>query len=199
MTKGHNVERKGFTGELWRSIEDVYAGILAHPFLQGLTYCTLSEERFRYYVLHTTFGPQTLFLVMSRAGLTDTAFKMIWRSGVTFLRLDQPLHFHCNDETGWDAAGDDEIELEFGVDNDPLPLFKGSWDYADTGEDWPDFTHQVRSAVFARAGGQVRSIGFGTQITLVVEETGDFEAGSPDVGFVGALSASDALSEESAV
>lgn len=44
------MERKGFTGELWRSIEDVYAGILAHPFLQGLTDGTLSEERFRYYV-----------------------------------------------------------------------------------------------------------------------------------------------------
>ena len=145
---------------------------------------------------HTTFGPQTVFLSLSRAGLTDTAFKVGWRSGITFLRLDQPLHFHCNDETGWDWPGDDEIELEFGADNDPLPLFKGNWDDADTGEDWPDFTQQVRNSVFARAGGQVRSIGFSSQITLVVEETGDIDASSPNVGFIGALSASDALSEE---
>ena len=43
--------RKGFTGELWRSIEDVYAQILAHPFLTGLTDGTLAEECFRFYVL----------------------------------------------------------------------------------------------------------------------------------------------------
>ncbi len=141
---------------------------------------------------HTTFGPQTVFLRLRRSRDTDTAFTMSWRSGVTFLRLDQPLNFHCNDETGWDLAGADEIELEFGADSDPLPLFKGNWDDADTGEDWPDFTQQVRNAVFARAGGPVGSIGFSSQLSLVVEETGDIEAGSPNVGFIEALGASDA-------
>ncbi len=34
-------------------------------------------------VPHTTFGPQTVFLSPSRAGLTDTAFKVGWRSGIT--------------------------------------------------------------------------------------------------------------------
>ncbi len=46
--------RGGFTGELWHSIESIYARILAHPFLQGLTDGTLTEEGFRYYVLQRT-------------------------------------------------------------------------------------------------------------------------------------------------
>ena len=44
-------ERKGFTNELWRSITSIYDDILAHPFLRGLTDGTLTEERFRFYVL----------------------------------------------------------------------------------------------------------------------------------------------------
>jgi thiaminase (transcriptional activator TenA) len=45
------MERKGFTNELWRSIVTIYNEILAHPFLRGLTDGTLTEERFRFYVL----------------------------------------------------------------------------------------------------------------------------------------------------
>ena len=45
------VEREGFTGELWRSIGDVYGEILDHPFLRGLTDGTLPEENFKHYVL----------------------------------------------------------------------------------------------------------------------------------------------------
>ena len=148
---------------------------------------------------HTTFGPQKVFLRLERSRDTDTAFTMLWQSGVTFLRLDQPLHFHCNDETGWDWPGDDEIALEFGADSDPLPLFKGNWDDADTGEDWPDFTQQVRNAVFARASGKVRSVSFSSQLSIVVEETGDIDAGSPNVSFINKLGAADNTIEERSV
>ena len=51
----HSDGREGFTGELWRSIENIYAQILAHPFLRGLTDGTLSEERFRFYILQDAF------------------------------------------------------------------------------------------------------------------------------------------------
>ncbi len=44
-------QRAGFTGELWRSIDGIYAGILAHPFLRGLTDGTLPADRFEHYVL----------------------------------------------------------------------------------------------------------------------------------------------------
>ena len=43
--------REGFTGELWRSIEEIYGEILDHPFLRGLTDGTLPEENFEHYVL----------------------------------------------------------------------------------------------------------------------------------------------------
>ena len=49
-------QRAGFTGELWRSIDGIYAGILAHPFLRGLTAGTLPADRFEHYVLQSTLS-----------------------------------------------------------------------------------------------------------------------------------------------
>ncbi len=51
MVENRAVLREGFTGQLWRSIEDIYTQIRVHPFLAGLTDGTLAEERFRFYVL----------------------------------------------------------------------------------------------------------------------------------------------------
>jgi thiaminase (transcriptional activator TenA) len=59
--------REGFTGELWRSIEDIYAGILTHPFLTGLTSGTLAEERFRYYVLQDAFSIRKKSALLGKA------------------------------------------------------------------------------------------------------------------------------------
>jgi hypothetical protein len=49
--------REGYTGELWRSIEGLYAEILAHPFLQGLIAGTLAKDRFRFYVVQSSGAP----------------------------------------------------------------------------------------------------------------------------------------------
>ena len=51
MTEVATTGREGFTGELWRSIEDIYGEVLDHPFLRGLTDGTLPEENFEHYVL----------------------------------------------------------------------------------------------------------------------------------------------------
>ncbi|HVE99809.1 MAG TPA: hypothetical protein VNA27_00500 [Rubrobacteraceae bacterium] len=67
MTEHHGVSRKGFTGELWRSIEGVYAEILAHPFLTGLTDGTLAEERFRFYVLQDAFSIRKKSALLGKA------------------------------------------------------------------------------------------------------------------------------------
>jgi thiaminase/transcriptional activator TenA len=69
MTENHGVLRKGFTGELWRSIEGVYAEILAHPFLTGLTDGTLAEERFRFYVLQDALYLREYARALSLAGV----------------------------------------------------------------------------------------------------------------------------------
>ena len=51
MSEVATTGREGFTGELWRSIEDIYGEMLDHPFLRGLTDGTLPEENFEHYVL----------------------------------------------------------------------------------------------------------------------------------------------------
>src|SRR5713101_1582669 len=40
-----------FSAELWRSIEPIYAEILAHPFVRGLTDGSLPREAFRFYAV----------------------------------------------------------------------------------------------------------------------------------------------------
>lgn len=40
-----------FRDELWSAIDEIYAEILAHPFLQGLTDGSLPAEAFRHYVV----------------------------------------------------------------------------------------------------------------------------------------------------
>ncbi len=55
MAEVYTTGREGFTGALWRSIEGIYPEILAHSFLRGLTDSTLTEERFRFYVLQDAY------------------------------------------------------------------------------------------------------------------------------------------------
>ncbi len=43
--------RRRFTQELWGAGRHIYASIIAHPFIRGLTDGTLGEERFRFYVV----------------------------------------------------------------------------------------------------------------------------------------------------
>jgi thiaminase/transcriptional activator TenA len=64
--------RRGFTGELWGSIEDIYAGILAHPFLQGLNDGTLPEESFRYYVLQDVLYLREYARALSLVGVRSS-------------------------------------------------------------------------------------------------------------------------------
>src|SRR5207249_4507718 len=40
-----------FTDELWRGIEPIYAAILRHPFLRGLTDGSLPRESFQFYAV----------------------------------------------------------------------------------------------------------------------------------------------------
>lgn len=54
MAEKNNFRDRGFTGDLWRSIDLIYVEILAHPFLQGLTDGTLPEDCFRHYVTQST-------------------------------------------------------------------------------------------------------------------------------------------------
>lgn len=61
--------REGFTGELWRSVEGIYARILAHPFLRGLTDGSLPADRFEHYVLQDALYLRDYARALALAGV----------------------------------------------------------------------------------------------------------------------------------
>src|SRR3954449_10372815 len=69
MTEATMSSRGGYTSELWRSIENIYAEILTHPFLRGLTDGMLPEERFRFYILQDALYLREYARALSLAGV----------------------------------------------------------------------------------------------------------------------------------
>ena len=91
----HSDGREGFTGELWRSIENIYAQILAHPFLRGLTDGTLSEERFRFYILQDAFYLREYARALSLAGVRspdEGALVMFNEHSAGAITVERSLH-----------------------------------------------------------------------------------------------------------
>src|SRR3989304_3473077 len=56
-----------FTEECWRSIGDIYAAILRHPFVVGLTDGSLPRESFRFYVVQDALYLRGLARALSLA------------------------------------------------------------------------------------------------------------------------------------
>jgi thiaminase/transcriptional activator TenA len=95
VTENHGVSRKGLTGELWRSIEGVYAEILAHPFLRDLTGGTLTEECFRFYVLQDAIYLREYARALSLAGIRSTdesALVMLNEHSAGAITVERSLH-----------------------------------------------------------------------------------------------------------
>ncbi len=67
-----SIERRGFTNELWRSIASIYNEILTHPFLRGLTDGTLTEERFRFYVVQDALYLREYARALSLTGVRSS-------------------------------------------------------------------------------------------------------------------------------
>jgi thiaminase/transcriptional activator TenA len=87
--------REGFTGELWASIESIYAQILAHPFLVGLTDGTLSGERFRYYILQDAVYLRDYARALSLAGVRspdENALAMFNEHSAGAITVERSLH-----------------------------------------------------------------------------------------------------------
>ncbi len=87
--------RRGFTADLWRSIEDIYTKILAHPFLTGLTDGTLPEERFRHYVLQDALYLRDYARALSLAGVRspdEDALVMFNEHSAGAVLVERSLH-----------------------------------------------------------------------------------------------------------
>ena len=88
-------EREGFTNELWRSITSIYNEILAHPFLRGLTDGTLTEERFRFYVLQDAVYLREYARALSLAGVRsrdEDALVMFDEHSAGAITVERSLH-----------------------------------------------------------------------------------------------------------
>ena len=89
------IARTGFTNELWRSITSIYNEILAHPFLRGLTDGTLTEERFRFYVLQDAFYLREYARALSLAGVRsrdESALVMFNEHSAGAITVERSLH-----------------------------------------------------------------------------------------------------------
>lgn len=87
--------QRGFTGELWRSVEPLYAEILAHPFLRGLSDGTLPEEYFRYYVLQDAIYLREYARALSLAGVRspdESVLVMFNEHSAGAITVERSLH-----------------------------------------------------------------------------------------------------------
>ncbi|MBU8818991.1 thiaminase II [Mycolicibacterium goodii] len=96
-----------FSARLWQQIESVYADILAHPFLTGLTDGTLEEKTFAHYVAQDVHYlrdyARALSIVAAKAPtLADTA--MFARHAADVFDVELGLHGELLPELGLDVA-----------------------------------------------------------------------------------------------
>ena len=88
-------QKRGFTAELWRSIEESYTEILAHPFLSGLTDGTLPKECFRHYVLQDALYLRDYARALSLAGVRspgEDALVMFNEHSAGAILVERSLH-----------------------------------------------------------------------------------------------------------
>jgi len=101
------MDDSSFTAELWRGSADIYAAILAHPFLTGLTDGTLPADAFGYYVvqdaLYLRDYAQALAAVGSRAP-DGPAIEMFSRHAADIIAVERSLHDTLLAELGIDPA-----------------------------------------------------------------------------------------------
>jgi hypothetical protein len=133
-------------------------------------------------------GPETVFIILRRDFVNDTTFAMVWDSPLTFMRLDESLRLHIDDETGPDWLGEDEFELQVTVDGESV--YYDSWDDADAGEDWPDLARTIRDSARARQGHD-KWIAFTGDVTWDILKTDGLAAHGSEIGIIRALDSSD--------
>src|SRR5215211_2955123 len=87
--------REGFTNELWRSITSIYSEILAHRFLRALTDGTLTEDRFRFYVLQDAIYLREYARALSLSGVRspdESALVMFNEHSASAITVERSLH-----------------------------------------------------------------------------------------------------------
>ena len=87
--------QNAFTDSLWSSIEPIYAEILRHPFIAGLTDGSLPRERFEFYAvqdaLYLREFARALAIAAARAPKDDWII-MLTEHATGALRVERSLH-----------------------------------------------------------------------------------------------------------
>ncbi|CAA9469226.1 MAG: Thiaminase II involved in salvage of thiamin pyrimidine moiety, TenA subgroup with Cys in active site [uncultured Rubrobacteraceae bacterium] len=87
--------REGFTAELWRSAEPIYAEILKHPFIEGLKDGSLPDGCFRHYVLQDALYLRDYARALGLAGIRspqEDAFLMFAGHATGAIAVERSLH-----------------------------------------------------------------------------------------------------------
>ena len=83
------------TAQLWRSIEPIYAAILEHPFLAGLTDGSLPRDAFRFYVIqdarYLREYAKALAVLAGRAHSEDAVLTLS-RHAAGAIKVERSLH-----------------------------------------------------------------------------------------------------------
>jgi thiaminase/transcriptional activator TenA len=102
-----------FTDELWAGAADIYAAILAHPFLAGLTDGSLPPDAFAYYVVQDAIYlrgyAQALAAVGSRAP-DGRGIEMFSRHAADIITVERTLHDTLLADLGIDPASAEQAE-----------------------------------------------------------------------------------------
>ena len=84
-----------FTKELWRSIKPIYAAILRHPFLRGLSDGSLPRESFKFYAVQDALYLREFARALSLAGARapkDDWIIMFNEHAAGALKVERSLH-----------------------------------------------------------------------------------------------------------
>ena len=96
-----------FTDELWRSIAAIYAAILRHPFLRGLTDGSLPREAFRFYAVQDALYLREFARALSVAAARaprDDWLVMFSEHAAGAIKVERALHEGFFREFGLGAA-----------------------------------------------------------------------------------------------
>lgn len=96
-----------FTDELWRSVEPIYAAIVRHPFIVGLTDGSLPRERFAFYAVQDALYLREFARALAVAGARAPKpewLALLAEHAAGAIRVERTLHEGFFREFGLDAT-----------------------------------------------------------------------------------------------
>jgi hypothetical protein len=98
------------------------------------TIAQLSGKDAELTIEHSVTGGGFVYVTLERSDVVATSFTARWTAPLSALYLEEPLNLYCNDETGIDRVGSDEITVKLYLDGETEAFYEIDWE-ADTGEE----------------------------------------------------------------